>query len=208
MQKEYTPIGWQFWLQWMGATSVSWIAGAVLSHTLDLGMPGGLGGVVGETAWGLLLGIGQWLVLHRRLDRAGWWVLVTAAGWRLAASAGVVLKRALGQNVGEVLYAIVLGLIPGLLQGWLLRSQMGRARWWVRVSTVLFFGPLMGEAAALSSMGLRQGGVGFGAVAAITGGVVFGITSGLVLVWLLRQPTVAPTQGHLEAPVVSTKVLR
>lgn len=206
MRSEHTPIGGSFWLQWVIVTGISWVVGAVFYHTLDLNLPGGFGEVIGETIWGLLLGISQWLVLRQRLDRASWWILVTAAGWLLSAGAGVVLKHELGQSVGEVIYSIVLGFIPGVLQALLLRLHMARARWWMRVGHVLFFGPLMGEEAAIFSMGLEQGGLGFGIIVAIIGGVVFGITSGLVLIWLLRQPAVVPTQGHVEVPVVATKV--
>src|SRR5215472_11215736 len=84
--RKRTHVGWSFWLQWVVATSVCGAVGGVLISAC-IGALGDLGGnVVGNTASGLVAGIGQWLVLRQWLGRAGWWVPATAGGQLLAAS--------------------------------------------------------------------------------------------------------------------------
>lgn len=199
MRSERTLIGWQFWLQWLVATSVSWGVGTVLYTALNLGAPGGIGEVVGETLWGLLLGISQWLVLRWWLERAGWWVLASAGGWLLAVSVGVALQNLLGENVGGLIYTLGLGLVPGVLQWLLLRQQMARAGWWVLANTVLVFGTILAGVGVSSGVGLKEGGLGFGIVSGIVSGVVFAITSGFVLIWLLRRPIATAARVRAEA---------
>lgn len=199
MRSERASIGWQFWLQWLGATGVSWAGGAILYYALNLAVPGGVGEVVGETIWGLLVGIGQWLVLRQWLDRAGWWILAIAGGNLLATSVGVVLQGVLGEDVGGLILTIGLGLVPGVLQWLFLRQQVARAGWWVLASTVLVFGALLAGVAAGSGVGLKEGGFGFGAVAGIVSGVVFAVMSGFVLIWLLRRPVAAAARVRAKA---------
>lgn len=199
MRSERASIGWQFWLQWLGATGVSWGGGAILYYALDLAVPGGVGEVVGETIWGLVVGIGQWVVLRQWLDRAGWWILASAGGNLLATSVGVVLQGVLGENVGGLILTIGLGLVPGVLQWLFLRQQVARAGWWVLASTALVFGALLAGVATSSGVGQPESGFGFGTVAGIVSGVVFAITSGLVLIWLLRRPVGVPARMRAEA---------
>jgi len=199
MRNEQASMGWQFWLQWLVATSVSWVGGTILYHTLGLALLGGVGEVAGNTILGLLIGTGQWLVLRRWLDRAGWWALAAAGGNLLAASVGVGSQAVLGENVGGLILTIGLGLVPGVLQWLVLRQQVARAGWWVLASTVLGFGAILAGVAAGFGVGLKEGELGFAIVAAITGGALYGITSGLVLIWLLRRPSVAPAGVRAEA---------
>ena len=59
--------------------------------------PGGdVGFVVAVAAGGTVLGVLQWLVLRRRVARAGWWVLASTAGW-------AVLGAVYGAITGAVL---------------------------------------------------------------------------------------------------------
>jgi len=199
MRSERASIGWQFWLQWLGATSVSWVVGAILYYTLNLVVLGGVGEVVGGTIWGLVVGIGQWLVLRRWLDRAGWWVLATAAGSLLAASVDVGLQGLLGEKAGGLILMIGLGPGVGVLQWLFLRQQVTRAGWWLLASTVLIGGAFLTGIVASLSLGLQESGLAFIAVAGVVSGVLLGITSGLTLAWLLRRPGAAPVRVRAEA---------
>jgi hypothetical protein len=196
MNRKRTRVGWSFWLQWVVATGVGWAVGGVVLSACIGSLGDDLGNVAGNAALGLLAGIGQWLVLRQWLDKAGWWVLVSAGGWLLAVSVGEVLQGMLGENVGGLILTIGLGFVPGILQWLLLRRQGARAGWWVLASTILVFAALLAGAAAGSGAGLEESGLGYGIVAGIAGGIVFGSTSGLVLGWLLRQPGAAPARGQ------------
>lgn len=81
--RRYLPrMGW-----WVAATAGGWLIGVFLIlipgwlHwpysllSLDLAF----------IVLGLSIGLGQWLVLRRRLPRAGWWIAANGAGWGLLA---------------------------------------------------------------------------------------------------------------------------
>ena len=84
------PAGWGFWLKWTLISAIgfalSFVVGTLLSMLWGalltvLGASPNVGAVFG----GLLLGIGvgavigllQWLVLHRYASRSGWWIAAT-----------------------------------------------------------------------------------------------------------------------------------
>lgn len=198
MNRKRTRVGWSFWLQWVAATSMGWAVGGVLLSACIGGFGDDIGNIAGNAAVGLLAGVGQWLVLRQWLERAGWWVLASAGGFLLAASM-VVLQGPLGENLGGLIATIGLGLVPGILQWLVLRRLVARAGWWALASTVFVFVALLAGAAVGSGAGLEESGLGYGLVAGIAGGVVFGSTSGLVLGWLFHRPTAAPARGKTTA---------
>ena len=81
--RRYLPhMGW-----WVAMTMGGWLLGVFL----DL-IPGWLGwtsplftGGLAFVVLGLSIGAGQWLLLRRRLSRAGWWIGANVAGWGLLA---------------------------------------------------------------------------------------------------------------------------
>jgi len=68
-------------------------------------------------AFGLFLGVPQWLILRRHMRRAGLWVLCSVIGWFLA---GWVW---LGSRAGDGLDALMYGVVTGLGLVWLVRFQ-------------------------------------------------------------------------------------
>jgi hypothetical protein len=109
---------------WIGATFLGWLLATVIISFLTEGLtmnadwfvfwiiPSLIGGSVGFV---------QWLVLRRRLERAGWWIPATIAGWlavRLAA--GPTLVGPL-----EILYLTVLpALATAVTLGLLIRQAV------------------------------------------------------------------------------------
>lgn len=198
MNGKRTQVGWGFWLQWVVATSVCGAVGGVVISACIGALGDDLGNVVGNTASGLVAGIGQWLVLRQWLGRAGWWIPATAGGFLLGASL-LVLQGPLGENLGGVIATIALGLVPGTLQWLLLRRQVARAGWWVLANTVIIIASFAAGVAASSGVGLKESELVFGLVSGIASGAFFGITSGLVLGWLLRRPVAALARGQATA---------
>ena len=102
--RRYLPrMGW-----WVFATAAGWLLGILL-----ILIPGWLHWT--DTflnnldmiflVMGLSIGMAQWLLLRRRLARAGWWIAANVAGWGLLGL--ITLGNALGQ------YGLfTLGLLP------------------------------------------------------------------------------------------------
>ncbi|HZS07917.1 MAG TPA: hypothetical protein VFD58_23995 [Blastocatellia bacterium] len=85
-------------------------------------------------ALGPILGIPQWLVLRRHLQRAGWWVLANAVAWAVGmplvfVGAGSAPAGASGVEIAAIILATlacagaVVGAIHGLALIWLLQSH-------------------------------------------------------------------------------------
>lgn len=200
MNRRQAQIGRSFWLQWLLATSLGWAIGGVALSVCIGGLGDQLGNVVGDAALGLMAGITQWLILRQWLEKAEWWILASAGGFLLAAGVGeYLLQPTLGENMGGLLLTIGLGLVPGILQWLFLRRQVARAGWWALASTVLVFISFLAGVATVSGTRMQVGTLAFGAVVGIAGGAVLGSTSGLLLVWLLRQPAPASVGTWLAA---------
>jgi hypothetical protein len=199
---------WPFWLGWTAANAIGWAVGLTVENAAQLALEaasGGVlvaseGGLVQEAIAGLLFGLPvgamQWLALRRRIAGTAWWIPATAGGFILAGIVGGALQD-IGAVVGVPVISFVgglvisfgLGLAAGTLQWLILRRQVKHAGWWVPASAILVFASLItGLAAAMALTGEGPGVSVSGAAFAAVAGAAFGLTSGLVLVRLLRQP--------------------
>jgi hypothetical protein len=188
---------WGFWGLWVLANIVGWAVGGAVS--LAVGGAGAEGLTEAEdvavSVVGLLAGIAQWLVLRKRVERSGWWVLASALGWaagRTVAGALIWVEARAG-----------VGLVVGIAQWLLLRKQVERSGWWVLASA-------LGWAIGWTVAGAVSGAVArawvravvrAGAVVGVLGlaralvvlswgvsGLVHGTLTGPALVLLLRHP--------------------
>ncbi len=108
------------WPSWLLASALGYLAGNLaaayavppLLEATGLVWPGN-GPLSLETlAFGLLVGLAQWVVLRRFLRRAGWWALASLLGWALGWGAAALLANsALSYSRG--VYVL---LSPALLQ--------------------------------------------------------------------------------------------
>jgi hypothetical protein len=191
---------WRFWLGWTAANAVGWAVGLTAMTVVQLALETASGGVlveaeggavlesVGNLLFGLAVGAMQWSALRWRLVGARWWIPATAAGFFLAGLVGGALEDS-GSAAGGFVVSFGLGATAGTLQWLILRRQVRRAGWWVLASTILVFAGLI--AGLLVAMALTGEGPGVsvsGAAFAAVAGAVFGMTSGVVLLRLLRQP--------------------
>ena len=181
-------VGWRLWLWWVLASVVGWgVGGVVLGPVFGVVEPAfGLlvGGAAVGAIGGAVLGVLQWLVLRRQLARAGWWIVASTVGWA----------------VGGAAFGLVGGAVAGFLQWLVLRRRLARAGWWIAASTVgwaigpviVLFGGVIGELDATLIVLLV-------AVLWGIGGLVGGVITGAVLVWLLRQRVVDSDEAGREA---------
>jgi hypothetical protein len=73
-------------------------------------------------AFGLFLGVPQWWILHRHMQRASLWILFSVIGWVVTGAAWISFGGSSG--VDSVLYGIVTGL--GLV--WLVHFQQSKLK--------------------------------------------------------------------------------
>jgi hypothetical protein len=187
------------------ASAVGWfvgfLMGFVLAHVPGDLIAGALGDWLAYSVLGSGLGIGvgilQWLVLRRRVSRAGWWVLASTAGFVVAWVGSEAAVDALGYSedfigrgvltrlLQDFIGGAMLGPGVGLMQWLVLRRQVSRAGWWVLASTV---GCGLGMA-VMGAFEVVVGSIGTGFLLGLLfGGAVLGAVTGGALVWLLRQP--------------------
>jgi hypothetical protein len=165
------------WVWWVVASSVGLALGFAAGFAVGFAIGGALSAIASQGVFGAVVGASvgtmQWLVLRRKVSRAGWWVLASTlgmgVGFALVRAATPMVSRILG---GGPLYGVVNGAVVGTLVGMMqllvLRGQVSRAGWWVLAS----------------ALGM---GVGF-ALGQIVGQVVGVAITGIALVWVLQQP--------------------
>lgn len=181
---------WGVLLSWILLSAIGWIIGLTIGVYLaalaeiNIGSSG-LGQLLGYlilgAGLGSVVGLAQWLVLRGQVSRAGWWILASAAGIVVAYGPGIAIvadtlemsRNFLGL-LGWVLVGILGGAITGIFQWFVLRGQVSRAGWWVLASALGW---------GLSML------VGFSSYWTWrSGGVMLGVVTGGVMVWLLQQP--------------------
>jgi hypothetical protein len=79
---------------WVLASMLGWAIG-VFIVSIPTGSPPNFT-VIGAIPWalaaGVIIGLGQWLILVRQVRGAGWWLLASAAGWAVFLSAAVMSR--------------------------------------------------------------------------------------------------------------------
>jgi len=100
---------------WMLASAVGAYVAFLLLSVVVLG-----NAVLIYATAGLLIGIAQWLVLRRRIPRAGWWIAASALGYVAGGAAAIAAGAGINALVGQLdpTTANVLGhTAPNLLGG-------------------------------------------------------------------------------------------
>jgi hypothetical protein len=117
--RRYLPrMGW-----WVLVTTGGWLLGALLlliSRRLDFWTSESFDIRLAYVVMGLSIGVGQWLLLRRRLPRAGWWIGANVLGWVL-----------LGLITGDTLHQfdlLALGFLPTCVTAAMLALLMNQAQ--------------------------------------------------------------------------------
>lgn len=141
-------------------------------------------------AIGALMGLVQYALLRRYLQRIGWWPAATLLGWLLPILYAAAVTAAFGPRrdaaTGWVMLAFsVLGAIVALPQWWLLRTRVTQAWWWL-VSSGIGWG-LVGSLNWLTSEPL---------VVLATVGLLPPAATGAACWLLLGRQRRSPAWGH------------
>ena len=130
---------WSFVLKWAGANAVGLFAGAILFVPF-LASEEPTHKAIAGTAIGLGLGIGQWVLMRRHLERSVWWIVATVVGLAVAGAlmgTGTTEELARrGLNTETV--GLVLGAAAGVAQWVVLRLRSPRAIWWIPANVAAF----------------------------------------------------------------------
>jgi hypothetical protein len=225
MKRDRRLTFWNIWLGWISANAMVWVIGFGLAQTYArLLYPGDsylrqvlegaryiwtrpLDSPVATANYGLMLGavigLGQWLVLRRRLDiKWQWWLAATALGFTVhglfmgldvnyVSGGGSALSGDSGQGIALASLGILCGgvFLVGVPQWLVLRPHLPRAGWWLPASA----------AGLLLASPDRSGGtnslVGW-LVISMGAGAVFGIVTAFVLFYLMPAPS--PSAVDLE----------
>ena len=203
MKVKRSQVGWRFGILWMLLNTVGWPIGFFMGFALGSIISEGIfesGVLIGEilgyfmfgAALGSVVGLMQWFVLRRQISRAGWWILVSAAGLAVVIGAGIAVARLTDYSEDLVNFAVLFrwvvvmalgGAVIGMLQRLILRQRVSRASWWVLASTlgwalsIFVAGSIMLGRLTIG----QQIGAWFG------GGVMLGVVTGGAMIWLLRQ---------------------
>jgi hypothetical protein len=136
---------------------------------------------------GLGMGAAQWLVLKAgsSLRRSAWWILATAFGWLLGLSFDFSVSQIFPGGSTRTVQAFALaGLYLGALQWLVMYRQVRWGSLWILASIVAWgaAGGLIGLVAPL-----LNGGLFLGIALYALAGLLYGVLTGPVLCWLLRE---------------------
>ena len=145
--------GLSLWLGWSGLT---WLAFGLSLVVVEVGERGDISLAEGLLG-GSLIGLAQWVMIRRHLQRAYRWIAVSALGWGWLAlfhigALGWIAPDTLSLTARVwfgLLYGFYVGLVLGLGQWWVMRQSIARAWRWALLSAGIWsvsmaFGWLIG----------------------------------------------------------------
>jgi len=189
----------QVFRQWVRATWAGWLLGVPLIIALALiGEAVGIGGSQFLVGAGMGAGVGlmQGRVIKSLLQSFAPWFWSCVAGLSLPFLVADIAKAAKWNFPYSLYLSVALGgLIAGVWQSRLLRSQSRNAGWWILASVA---GWSLAACTALISDNLFRShsirGI-WGALAYLgiiaSGGLILGLVTGISLVWMLRYKPAA-----------------
>jgi hypothetical protein len=176
---EATPLEKSFpWVKWCFSLAAGGAVGGFLSGVLGvlgLATPGGLGN---WTAFGVAVGVSQWLVLSRYLAIGPFWAVFSALGWS-------VWSVVQAEQMSPYLGWSAVGLAVGILQWFILARVRRRAFWWIPANIVGWL--IAGSVGWVVGLGLLQAGFSFPAAWVLGWGCVGAVGSvilGGALAWM------------------------
>lgn len=173
------------WLLWTLVSALGFAVGIGLSMAAE----GVVGEIVSSVAFGLTVGLAQWVILRRLFQGVGWWILAST----LAAPLGMAASNAvhfalLNSNALYLMNSLgfaALGLVVGIAQWWVLRGHLRKAGWWVLASSAGWFvGGLAPWAIRLRLMEFIKIIVDFAVL-----GIIASASTGLLLIHLNKEPS-------------------
>jgi hypothetical protein len=133
--------------------------------------------LMGSTLSGVLIGLGQWVILRSRVTRAAGWFFVTIVGFALGDSLALSVNLA---SWGTTVRFLILGLCLGWWQAFAIRLPATPFAFWIITN-----GLGWALAANLGEWVVDRGGSNFWFFP-ITG-LVAGLITGAMMTWILKS---------------------
>ncbi|MCP4539097.1 MAG: hypothetical protein GY832_18330 [Chloroflexi bacterium] len=203
----------QLWGLWILVTALGSAGAGALGAAGSGGDPevwGLFGMPIACFTGGIFIGIGQELILHKKVRKTGLWTLATFVGrflgWPMAAASvlptSMLITLAIGHSWVEwernseyfqVATVLVAGAILGTVQGMVLCTKFKRVHWWVLASSI---GWALGVVAESWVVRILEPFIRYNDVALVafigfaygaTSGVVAGAVTGVAMALLLTR---------------------
>jgi len=179
------------WLAWTLATALGMLVGylplALLVGSLDLG----LARVIVPIISGICIGLAQWLVLRPYISKSYDWILHHAVGWVVGYTLGLYVVQLLSKTpLGMLVGFISFGVIVALFQYPALRREIPHLATWILANVIGWtLGAYLSQLAAGFFFQNTVPNT-FTSVLVTVGvtGLVAGASTGLALIWIVRQP--------------------
>jgi hypothetical protein len=172
--------------QWIVATVVGWMIGfyvcEAIKQIISTLFTDGL--VIGTA-----IGLAQWLVLRRRIERVGWWLPASIVGFGAGKALAQLVLPGLGapELATSAITGILIGLAVGVLQGLILRrAALAPVRW--ILANVL--GWALGWA-VIAAADLESGAIAMAYLIGAAGAAIAALVTGYVLATDLERDAAA-----------------
>ena len=137
------------------------------------------------------LGIAQWLVLRKKVDRIGLWAPITIGVWVIFWAMNFAGLFGEGQGVtGKLIEGIghgaLLGALTGAGQWFVLRSKIQKAYFWILINALTW---AIGASAGDTIQAILQTDIPLELIIAI---LLSSALTGAGMVWLLKRPEKEP----------------
>lgn len=203
---------WTLWEGWVGVMAIAELiglgialVGSAIVNSLGMGSAVVVFHLVGLLE-GIVLGVAQWLILHRYVKRIRAWIFVTAIATLLAwliglqVSALLVFSTTLNPALtaatkaqiflkGVLFLGAWVGGVLGLAQWFVLKAHIRQAALWIVANA---FAWSLGLVIAFVMLGMVHTQPSSleaalaGAATGLTTGAVVGAITGIALIWLLK----------------------
>jgi hypothetical protein len=193
-----TRAEWSLSLRWVLATTVGWVVGFAICETVVKPFVYTLTHFPSDGAViGISIGIGQWLVLNRRINRTRWWIVTSIIGFGIGKDVGDIVAQVVPGAIGSAFAGLAIGASLGVAQWLVLRRHVPEASWWILASAI---GWAVGSTIIASVDGESDDGMALAYVIGAIGAAVTGLITATALVWLLRRsldgrPAAEPAGG-------------
>jgi hypothetical protein len=195
----------RLWLEWTLATTAGMLFGHLLAALIAPIFDLGIARLLLPLLTGILVGVGQWLVIRAYLANSADWILTGGLAFAASYALGLVLIQALAGSIwAAVLGYLLFGAIIGLVQWPVLRREIPNAFPWVLGNIVGWgLGAYLGQLAigTLYADSPAEPLVSTAVISTITG-LVAGAVTGFIFVRIVRRPDQPmPEAAAEEVPV-------
>ena len=194
MNTRRNTVGWGFFLIWALATLFGVVVG-FLVFFIAMSVLGESSKSIPEFAavslltfsFGTVIGVAQWSVLRRYVQRSAIWIAVTLLGFLISSPVLLSMSGGFGPyitSLASLRMSAALGAALGIAQWFAFRKKVNRAALWIGISLIGWV------VAGLFGMALKTLSWEMGPILYWLGLFFFGtVLSAVGMMWLLNHPT-------------------